>query len=82
MPKQRQDVRYVSRLTRKSQVTMPSAVRETLGVAPGDYIAYELHEGGVSIRRVEPFDLEFHKALSQTLDEWSTPEDDEAFRDL
>ncbi|MPZ17272.1 MAG: AbrB/MazE/SpoVT family DNA-binding domain-containing protein [Luteitalea sp.] len=77
-----QDVRYASRLTRKAQVTIPRAVRETLGVAPGDYIAYELGEGRVSLRRVEPFDLEFHAALSETLDEWSTPEDEEAFRDL
>jgi hypothetical protein len=31
---------------------------------------------------VEPFDAEFHAALSVTLDEWNSPEDDEAFREL
>lgn len=38
--------------------------------------------GQVTQRRVEPFDAEFHAALSLTLDEWNTLEDEEAFRDL
>jgi hypothetical protein len=29
-----------------------------------------------------PFDKAYHEALSATLEEWSSPEDDEAFRDL
>lgn len=29
-------VKYVSRLTSKSQITVPSAVRERLGLRPGD----------------------------------------------
>jgi len=31
---------------------------------------------------VEPFDRAFHAALSETLTEWSSAEDEEAFRDL
>ena len=49
---------------------------------PGDMIAYELQNGTVTLKRVEPFDTVFHEALSATLDEWNTPEDDEAFGDL
>jgi len=45
-------------------------------------VAYEVQNGAVILRRVEPFDATFHKALSATLDEWATPEDEEAFRDL
>lgn len=45
-------------------------------------IAYEVQNGTVILRRAEPFDAAFHKALSATLDEWTTPEDEEAFRDL
>lgn len=57
----------VSRLSTKGQVTIPKEIRKTLDIEPGDLIAYE---------------AAFHAALSDTLDEWTTPEDEEAFRDL
>ena len=44
---------------------------------------YEIQEGGgAMLRRVSPFDVVFHLALSDTLEEWDSPEDDEAFSDL
>ena len=58
------------RLSAKGQVTIPKQVREALGVGPGDLVAYEIEDGVVRLKRVEPFDAEFHSALSQTLDEW------------
>ena len=72
----------VSKLSAKGQVTIPKEVREKLGIEPGDWIAYEFENGTVTLRRVEPFDAEFHAALAETLDEWNSKEDDEAFRDL
>ncbi len=71
-----------SRVSPKGQVTLPKKIRESLGLSPGDLIAYELDNGVVSIRRLESFDAPFLSALSDTLDEWNTTEDDEAFRDL
>jgi antitoxin PrlF len=71
-----------SRLSAKGQVTVPKEVRDFLELKPGDMVAYEVQNGAVILRRVEPFDATFHKALSATLDEWATPEDEEAFRDL
>lgn len=71
-----------SRLSAKGQVTIPKEVREELDLGPGDLVAYEIRDGVAVLRRVEPFDRAFHAALSGTLDEWNTPEDDEAFRDL
>ena len=72
----------ISRVSSKGQVTLPKKIRESLGIGPGDVIAYEVSSGVVFIRRLESFDAPFHAALSDTLDEWNTPEDDEAFRDL
>jgi antitoxin PrlF len=72
----------LSRLSAKGQVTVPKEVRDFLELKPGDMIAYEVQNGTVILRRAEPFDAAFHKALSATLDEWATPEDEEAFRDL
>lgn len=45
-------------------------------------MGYEIRDDEVVLRRVEPFDAAFHAALSVTLEEWSSPEDEEAFRDL
>ena len=68
-----------SKLSSKSQVTLPKEVRAALGARPGDTIAYEVEGNLVRIKRLEPFDAAFHKALSNTLSEWATDEDEEAF---
>lgn len=73
-----------SKVTSKGQVTIPKEVRERLHVKAGDVIAYEFQDNGtVLVRKMEPFDAGWHRALSATLaDEWNSPEDDEAFSDL
>jgi antitoxin PrlF len=68
-----------SKLSSKSQVTLPTEVREALGARPGDTIVYEVEGNVVRLKRLEPFDAAFHKALSQTLGEWASKEDEEAF---
>ena len=73
---------YVSRISAKGQVTIPKKVRESLRASAGDLIEYEVRDHVVVVKRVEPFDRAFHAALSETLGEWSSPEDEEAFRDL
>ncbi len=72
----------VSRISSKGQVTIPKAIRESLGVRPGDLIAYEVQDDGVALRPVEAMNEAFHDYLSLTLDEWDTPIDDEAFHGL
>jgi len=73
-----------SKVTTKGQVTIPKEVRERLRLSAGDVIAYEFQENGlVIVRKMEPFDAGWHRALSTTLaDEWNSPEDAEAFNDL
>ena len=71
-----------SRLSSKGQVTLPKKVRAAIGARSGDTIVYEISDDGVRLRRAEPLDLAFHAALERTLDEWTTPADDEAFGDL
>jgi antitoxin PrlF len=68
-----------SKLSSKSQVTLPREVREALGAKPGDTIVYEVEGNIVRLKRLEPFDAAFHLALSSTLDEWASDEDSEAF---
>ena len=71
-----------SKVSSKAQITLPRKVREALGAKAGDLIAYEVEGDTVRLKRLEPFDAAFHHALSSTLDEWATDEDEEAFRDL
>lgn len=71
-----------SKLSEKGQVTIPKEVRDSLHVGPGDFLEYEIQGNVVLLRRVEPFDHLFHDGLSDGLKEWSSPEDDNAFRDL
>ena len=71
-----------SRLSRRGQLTSPGQIRRAISLGPGDLVTYEVRDGGILLKRVEPFDAPFHVALSETLDEWTSPEDEEAFRDL
>ena len=71
-----------SKISSKAQITLPRKVREVLGAKAGDLIVYEVEGDVVRLKRLEPFDAAFHHALSSTLDEWATEEDEEAFREL
>ena len=73
-----------SKVTTKGQVTIPKEVRKRLELGAGDMLVYEFQENGlVVVRKMEPFDAGWHRALSATVaDEWNSPEDDEAFGDL
>lgn len=73
---------HLSRVSSKGQVTLPKNVREAIGVRPGDAVAYQVSKGVVTLKRAEPLDVAFHAALERTLEEWASPEDEEAFGDL
>ncbi|WPD23684.1 MAG: type II toxin-antitoxin system PrlF family antitoxin [Candidatus Electrothrix aestuarii] len=72
-----------TKLTSKSQATIPEKIRKILGLHPGDSVAFELNEERrVFIRKATPIDFEFSKALEGTLSEWLSENDEEAYRDL
>ncbi len=73
---------HTSKISSKAHITLPRKVREALGAKTGDMLVYEVEGNVVRLKRLEPFDAAFHHALSSTLDEWATEEDEEAFRDL
>jgi len=54
-----------------------------LHVVPGDWIAWEVRtDGTATVRRVQPLDIEYLRALEGTLSEWAGAADDEAYREL
>ncbi|MGB5422833.1 MAG: AbrB/MazE/SpoVT family DNA-binding domain-containing protein [Desulfobacterales bacterium] len=73
---------HVSKLSAKGQVTIPLEIRKALNIEPGDLVAYEIQGQYIKLRRITPFDSAFHSAVSETLEEWNSPDDEEAFNDL
>src|ERR1035441_6596294 len=71
-----------SKLTSKGQTTLPKQIRDKLGVHSGDTLVYELEGNSVRLRKAEPFDLAWHRAISPTLAEWDSANDHENFDDL
>ena len=72
-----------SKLTTKSQATIPGKIRKILGLHPGDSVAFEVNENlKVLIRKATPIDFEFARGLEGTLSEWSSKNDEEAYGDL
>lgn len=73
----------IAKITAKGQTTIPADIRAALNVRPGDSIVWEmLEDGAARVRRIQPLDLEYLRAIEGTLTEWSSVVDDEAYRDL
>lgn len=68
-----------SRLTTKSQTTIPRPVREALGLGPGDEVTYEIDGTRVILRKVDEPRGEDPFA---TFGEWNGDADREAYADL
>ncbi|GAA6616398.1 AbrB/MazE/SpoVT family DNA-binding domain-containing protein [Scytonema sp. NUACC26] len=72
----------ISRVTKKYQATIPQAVREVLGISQGDCVAFEIIQGQVVLKKVQPFDWDYLDAVAGTLSEWASEADEEAYHDL
>lgn len=73
----------LAKITAKGQTTIPQDVRAALKIAPGDFIAWEVAPDGTArVRRVQPLDIEYLRAVEGTLSEWASAEDEEAYREL
>jgi antitoxin PrlF len=73
----------LAKVSSKGQVTVPADVRKKLHLETGDTLAWETEEDGrIWVRRIEPLDVDYQTAVSRTLSEWNSAEDEEAYRDL
>ncbi len=73
----------IAKITSKGQTTVPQEIRAVLNIGPGDLIAWEpAANGTVAVRRVQPRDVEYLRAVEGTLSEWAGTADEEAYRDL
>lgn len=67
-----------SKVTSKSQTVLPRAIRQKLGVGPGDMLAYIETDRGIVIEKARV--LEDDPFLTFT--EWATEADDKAYANL
>jgi antitoxin PrlF len=72
----------LSRLTSKGQATIPCPVRKALRLSAGDRVAFEVANGKVTLRKADPLDRAFLELSEAAFEEWNSPEDEAAFRDL
>ena len=72
----------VTKLTSKCQTTIPAKVRKALKLKAGDLVGFEIDNGIVKLSHVRPLDVPYLKALETTVEEWGSPEDEAAYRDL
>jgi antitoxin PrlF len=68
-----------SRLSSRSQTVIPKAIRDRLGIGPGDVIAFEERAGEIVLRPVRKITADDPFA---TFTEWSSEAVEEAYRDL
>ena len=73
---------HTAKLSAKFQATVPTPVRQALSLHAGDVIEFEVQGQEVRLRRAAPLDLDFVQALEATLTEWSSAQDDKAFKNL
>ena len=55
-----------AKLTSKGQITVPKAVREALGVHPGDRIAFRLFDDGTVVIEADTVDLTELRGILKT----------------
>jgi len=72
----------LSKISSKGQVTIPKAVRQALGVKPGDLISFVVQKNVVSLKAVRSLAEAVDESLAGTLSEWDSIQDDEVFHDL
>jgi antitoxin PrlF len=70
------------KLTAKYRVTVPTGVRKVLQLKAGDRIGFEIKDNEVRLCRATPLDDAYTQALEGTFGEWSSEEDEQAFKTL
>ena len=72
----------LARLTTKGQMTVPKRIREAAGLREGDVVVLNVADGVVTFRKMSQSVDPYLAGVEETLVEWNSPEDDEAWRDL
>ena len=64
------------------RTTIPKRVREVANLKAGDTLSFEVQSDHLVVRKAASVQDAYLDGLSRTLDEWNSPEDEKAWRDL
>ena len=72
-------MQLISKLTSKCQATIPQEIRKQLNLKPGDLVIFLVENDKVIIQKASPIDSEYLDAIADTLGEWASEADEEAY---
>ena len=64
----------VSALSSKGQATIPVEIRRELGLEPGNFVAFSIKNGEVTVKKAQGIDDAWNAAQSAMLSEWNDPD--------
>ncbi len=68
-----------AKVTSKGQTTIPAVIRKAVHLKTGDLLAFEVEGDHFIVRKIHSPDDAYLRGIESTLDEWSLPEDEEAW---
>ena len=71
-----------SKVTARGQTMIPKSIREAAGLYTGDTLAFETDGDRVVVRKVSREQDDESRDISETMSEWASAQDEEAWRDL
>lgn len=71
-----------AKITSRGQTTIPKSIREAVNLDEGDVVTFEVEGDHLVVRKVVPGQDDYVLGLSKVLNEWVSPEDEEAWREL
>ena len=72
----------VARVTAQGRTTIPKRVREAVNLNAGDLLLFEVRSDRLVVRKLPAVADAYLQGVSRALDEWKSPEDEAAWRDL
>ena len=71
-----------SRVTASGRTMIPKSIREAAGLYAGDTLAFETDGDCVVVRKMSRERFDESREISETMSEWASAQDEEAWRDL
>jgi len=72
----------LAKISAKGQTTIPASIRSAAHLEAGDTLAFEIEGDHLIVRKIQAPADDYLNALSSTLNEWSSPDDEDAWRAL
>lgn len=72
----------LARITSKGQMTIPKRVRDAARLFTGDVVSFVVEDDRITLRKLPAVGDAYLQGVQETLTEWNSAEDEDAWRDL